>query len=128
MISLFVLPILILLVGFTIYNIKKNRRRNNKVFLEKTMTFDPTAETVQMQPQASSPINSFEDDSCKLALTLRIVGVINIIAAVILCFVFAEDLGWFSSLVVIISGILSCLFWYALAKCVDAADKYLKSH
>lgn len=124
--KLIILPILLIVVGFIIFSIIQNRKREKKELLAKTRSFDPSAE---VEPIESAPTSSdIPHDSCALATTLRIVGVVNVFAALIIGLVLADDFGWIISIAAILSGCLGCLFCYALAKCVDAADKYLNSH
>lgn len=124
--KLIILPILLIFVGFIIFSIIQNRKREKKELLAKTCSFDPSAE---VEPIESAPTSSdIPHNSCALATTLRIVGVVNVFAALIIGLVLADDFGWVISIAAILSGCLGCLFCYALAKCVDAADKYLNSH
>ncbi len=125
MTPLIILLALLLFVGFIAYSIVRNRK-SGRATLERTMSFDPAsvAEPTQL---ASMPNTDFAYEPCALAVTLRIVGVINIFAALILGFVLADDFGWVIFIAIIISGCFGSLFCYALAKCVDAAHKYLNS-
>ncbi len=118
-----ILLTLLLFVGFIAYSTVHNREFG-RATLERTMSFDP-ASVVEPTQLASMPNPIFAYKPCALAVTLRIVGAINIFAALILGVVLADDFGWTISIAVILSGCFGCLFCYALAKCVDAADKYL---
>lgn len=124
--KLIILPILLIVVGFIIFSIIQNRKREKKELLGKTMSFDPSAEAESIESASTS--SDIPHDSCALATTLRIVGFVNVFAALIIGLVLADDFGWIISIAAILSGCLGCLFCYALAKCVDAADKYLNSH
>lgn len=71
-----------------------------------------------------------------LGVAVRIIGIINVIIGCILGFVLCGQEGMFSNgydenpmglILFIISGIIVCIICFALARCVDAADKYLKS-
>lgn len=124
--KLIILSILLIFVGFIIFSIIQNREREKKELLAKTRSFDPSSEA---KPTESTLTTSgFPHESCALATTLRVVGAVNVFAALIIGLVLADDFGWIISIVAILSGCLGCLFCYALAKCVDAADKYLNSH
>lgn len=118
-----ILLALLLFVGFIAYSTVRNRK-SGRATLEHTMSFDPAA-VVEPTQLASMPNPNFAYKPCALAVTLRIVGAISIFAALILGVVLADDFGWTISIAVILSGCFGCLFCYALAKCVDAADKYL---
>ena len=120
-----ILIVLLLIVAFIGFNVWRNRKSGNEAILEKTMSFDPSKDTAPIQNGSS--INS-PNKSCALVTTLRVIGVINIFAALIFSLVVSENFGWLYSVAVSVSGCLGCLFCYALAKCVDAADKYLKNH
>lgn len=126
--KLLILLILLLFVGFIIFNIVRNRQRESRTPFEKTVSVDPIGRDESMPQRTPSVSSDPEYNSCALAITLRIVGVINVFAALIFSLVLAEDFGWIISIAVILSGCLGCLFCYALAKCVDAADKYLNNH
>ena len=126
MTSLVILIVLLLVVGVIGYSVVRNRKSSARPLLAKTRSFDPSA---AVEPIESAPTSSdIPHDSCALATTLRIVGVVNVFAALIIGLVLADDFGWVISIAAILSGCLGCLFCYALAKCVDAADKYLNSH
>lgn len=126
MTSLIILIVLLLVVCIIGYSVVRNRKSSARPFLAKTRSFDPSSEA---QPIESPSVSSgIPHDSCALATTLRIVGVVNVFAALIIGLVLAGDFGWIISTVAILSGCFGCLFCYALAKCVDAADKYLNSH
>lgn len=124
--KLIILSILLIVVGFIIFSIVKNQKRGKKELLERAMPLNPSSEAEPIE----SPLASCDapHGSCALATTLRIVGVANVFAALIIGLVLADDFGWVISIAAILSGCLGCLFCYALAKCVDAADKYLNSH
>ena len=122
-----ILSILLIFVGFIGFNVFRNRKSNGTANLEKTLSFDPISDVEPIQ-RASTPNPDFTYKPCALAVTLRIVGVVNVFAALILGLVLSEDFGWVISIAAILSGCLGCLFCYALAKCVEAADKYLNSH
>lgn len=124
--KLIILPILLIIVGFIIFSIVQNRKREGKELLGKTMSLDPSSETEPIE--SASTTSDASSGSCALATTLRIVGVVDIFAALIIGLVLADDFGWIISIAAILSGCLGCLFCYALAKCVDAADKYLNGH
>lgn len=125
MIEFAILIVLLLIVAFIGFNVLRNRKSGEEATLEKTMSFDPSkdVETIQNVSSINSP-----NKSCALATTLRVIGVINIFAALILSLVVSENFGWIYSIAVIVSGCLGGIFCYALAKCVEAADKYLKQH
>lgn len=126
MTSLVILIVLLLVVGVIGYSVVRNRKSSARPLLAKTRSFDPSA---AVEPIESVPTSSdIPNDSCALATTLRIVGVVNVFAALIIGLVLADDFGWVISIAAILLGCLGCLFCYALAKCVDAADKYLNSH
>lgn len=125
MIEFAILIVLLLIVAFIGFNVLRNRRSTGEATLEKTMSFDLSKDAEPMQN--SSSINT-PNKSCALATTLRVIGVINIFAALILSLVVSENFGWLYSIAVILSGGFGGIFCYALAKCVDAADKYLKQH
>ncbi|MCZ2855487.1 MAG: hypothetical protein O2U62_00165 [Candidatus Bathyarchaeota archaeon] len=127
MAQLVILAVLLIFVGFIGFSIFRNRKSDGTANLEKTLSFDPTSDIEPIQ-SASTPSPDFTHKPCALAVTLRIVGVVNIFAAIILGLVLADDFGWVISIAVILSGCLGCLFCYAFAKCVEAADKYLNSH
>ena len=127
MTQLVILAVLLIFVGFIGFNILRNRKSDGRATLERTMSFDPASETEPVPP-TPMPNPDFSSKPCTLAVTLRIVGVVNVFAALILGLVLAGDFGWVVSIAIILSGSLGCLFCYALAKCVDAADKYLNSH
>lgn len=126
MTSLIILIVLLLVVGVIGYSVVRNRKSTARPLLAKTRSFDPSAETEPIE--STSATCDFLHDSCALATALRIVGVVNIFAALIIGHVLADDFSWVISIAAILSGCLGCLFCYALAKCVDAADKYLNSH
>lgn len=124
--KLIILPILLIFVGFIIFSIAQNRKREKKELLGKTMSFNPSSEAKPIESTLTT--SNLPHDSCALATTLRIVGVVNVFAALIIGLVLADDFSWVISIAAILSGCLGCLFCYALAKCVDAADKYLNNH
>ena len=126
MTSLFILLILLLFVGIIGFSVARNRKSTARPLLAKTRSFDPSAETEPIESTSSTC--DFLHDSCALATALRIVGVVNIFAALIIGGVLVDDFGWVISIAAILSGCLGCLFCYALAKCVDAADRYLNTH
>lgn len=126
MIQAIIIVFLLAFVGFIGYSVVRNRKPTATPNLAKTLSFDPSSEVEPVQE--ASPVSDFPHDSCALATTLRIVGVVNVFAALIIGLVLADDFGWIISIAAILSGCLGCLFCYALAKCVDAADKYLNNH
>lgn len=129
MAQLVILIVLLIFVGFIGFNILRNRKSDDRATLERTMSFDPASVVEPTQlASTTTPNPDFAYKPCALAVTLRIVGVINIFAALIIGLVLADDFSWVISIAVILSGGLGCLFCYALAKCVDAADKYLNNH
>lgn len=126
MTSLIILFIPLLFVGFIGFSVVRNRKSKIRPLLAKTRSFDPTSKIKPIE--STSTTSDLPHDSCALATTLRIIGVVNIFAALIIGIILADDFSWGISIAVILSGGLGCLFCYALAKCVDAADKYLNSH
>lgn len=81
-----------------------------------------------------------QNTSSALATTLRVIGVLCIIGGAILGismgqssyeYIHGEFVHHSKNYGVmfggIIGGVLSCLFWFALAKCVQAATVYLNS-
>lgn len=126
MTSLIILIVLLLVVGVIGYSVVRNRKSSARPLLAKTRSFNPSAEAEPMESATTS--SDIPHDSCALATTLRIVGVVNIFAALIIELVLADDFSWVVSIAAILSGCVGCLFCYAFAKCVDAADKYLNNH
>lgn len=124
MTALFILLLLLVFIGGIYFSIVRDRKVQRAEPLKKTLTFAPSSDA---QPSTSTT-SDLPHNSCALATALRIVGVANILAALIIGLVLADDFSWVISIAVILSGGLGCLFCYALAKCVDAADKYLNSH
>lgn len=122
---IFIILIFLLLVGGIYFAIINDRKIKNTT-REKTVPCEP-AEVEPMQQHTPHRPDT-KPNPCALSTTLRIVGVANILAALIIGLVLADEFSWVISLAVILSGGLGCLFCYALAKCVDAADKYLNSH
>lgn len=126
MTSLIILFILLLFVGIIGYSVLRRRKSTARPLLAKTRSFDHSSEAEPIE--STSTTSDLPHNSCALATTLRIIGVVNVLAALIIGIVLADDFSWGISTAVILSGGLGCLFCYALAKCVDAADKYLNSH
>ncbi|MCM1066383.1 MAG: hypothetical protein NC418_02265 [Muribaculaceae bacterium] len=124
MTELIILIVLLAVVGFIVASIVRNRGKQSAT-LEKNMSFNPETDTVLSQ---STTPSEFEHKQCALAVTLRIIGVINIFASFIIAMICGNEYGWLIAIVAILSGCLGGLFCYAIAKCVDAADHYLKNH
>lgn len=122
--EIIILIVLLAAVGFIFANIVRNRGKQSAT-PEKTMSFNSEIDAVLPQ---STPPTEFEYKQCALAVTLRIIGVINIFASLIIAMICGNEYGWIIAMVAIFSGCLGCIFCYALAKCVDAADRYLKNH
>lgn len=75
MTSLIILIVLLLVVGVIGYSVVRNRKSSARPLLAKTRSFDPSAE---VEPIESAPTSSdIPHDSCTLATTLRIVGVVT---------------------------------------------------
>lgn len=126
MIEAVILVALLAFVGAIGFNIVRNRNKQ-PMELDRTMSFNPKTEVTSPQGQ-STPTSEFKHRPCALAQTLRIIGIFNIFASLIIAMVGGNDYGWLIAIVAIAAGCLGVLFCYALAKCVDAADHYLKNH
>ena len=122
--KLVILLILILVVGGISLAVVSDRKRKPAKSLSETMDCVPAAE-IEPKLHQPSTCSKVENHSCGLAVTLRLVGIINVFASLILGPVLANDFAWVVAVAVILSGFLGCLFCCALAKCVDAADRYL---
>lgn len=119
MIALF-LVLCVLLVAGIFFAINLNKRGKNSPTLDKTMSFNPNDNI----PPSQYPPMRYNHVSGPLATALRIVGGLTIVVS--LTFIDKHDnLSW---LIAIPCGVVGALFWFALAKCVDAADHYLKTH
>lgn len=119
MTELLILTALLIVVGIVGYN--AFRKKDDKPTLEKTTV---------TEVQSTEPLMEDKDyvyKPCALATILRIIGVVNVFAGLILGLVSAEELGGLVVVVMIFTGVMGCLFCYAFAKCVDAAHKYLNS-
>lgn len=123
MYGLFIPIILLVVVGLIFVSIIRNHSKS-RATLTKTMSFNPETDIAVSQ---SSP-TYVGHESCVLATTLRIIGVVNVVASFIIALVCSSEYGSIIAFIAILSGCLGCLFCYALAKCVDAADHYLKNH
>jgi len=126
MTEIIILIVLLAVVGIIIANIVRNRGKQPAT-LEKTKSFNPENDVALSQEQTTTT-SEFEYKPCILAQTLRIIGIVEIFASLIIVLICGSEYGWLISIVAILSGCLACLFCYALAKCVDAADHYLKNH
>lgn len=122
MYELFILIIFLVVVGLIFVSVIRNRSKN-RATLAKTMSFNPETDTVVSQNMPTY----FGYESCALAIILRIVGVVNIVASVIIAMMCCSEYGGLMAFIAILLGCLGCLFCYAIAKCVDAADHYLKN-
>lgn len=130
---LVILVALLIFTGLIGYNVVHNWRKM-RATLDRTLSIDPKSEVKSIHPTPASnfdftrgvPLNF--KAPCALAVTLRVVGIVTILAAIISGLILLEDFGWGIFLAIFLLGCFGCLFWYALAKCVDAADKFLNSH
>lgn len=120
-----ILIVLLMIVAFIGFDVCRKRKSVDEAILDKNTSFDPSKDAEPIQN--GSPINS-PNESCALATTLRIIGLMTIFSALLLSLVVSEDFGLLYSIAVIISGGIGCIFCYAFAIFVDAADKYLKQH
>lgn len=125
--ELVILVILIIIVSIIAYNAV--RSNNNKPLLEKTRSIDSNEEVEIDEKITPSTVDSsqFEHQPCILAIILRIVGIINALGGLILGIVCGDEFGAMIAVAVVFSGLMGCIFCFAFAKCVDAADKYLAS-
>ena len=117
---------MIIVVSIIAYNTVKS---NNTPSLEKTRSIDPNAEVKndEMINSSEETNSQFEYKPCILSIILRIVGIINALGGLILGFVCGDEFGAMIAVAVVFSGLMGCIFCFAFAKCVDAADKYLES-
>lgn len=124
--ELILLVVLMGIVSIIAYN--AIRKKNDKPLLEKTMSINPNA--VVKQPDDSTHQSTFKPQyhskPCVMASILRVVGVINAFGGIILGFYM--EFGLIIDLAVVFSGLMGCLFCFALAKCVDAAHEYLNKY
>lgn len=100
--------------------------------LNKALGLKDQRDKVYIEPSSKSATS----DKCTLATTLRIIGVINVLGSIILGFNLCGQGGMLASrydenpvglICFVISGIVGCIICFALAKCVQAATKYLNS-
>lgn len=89
MTSLIILIVLLLVVGIIGYNVVRNRKSSARQLLAKTRSFDPSSDSEPIESASTS--SDLPHDSCTLATTLRIVGVVNVFAALIIGLVLADD-------------------------------------
>lgn len=122
--EIIILMVLLAVVAFIGVSIVRNRDKQPAT-LEETISFNP--ETDAVLPQ-NSPTSEFEHKPCALAVTLRIIGILNIFVSLIIALICISEYGWLIAIIAILSGCLGGLFCYALAKCVEAADHYLENH
>lgn len=111
---------LIAIISIIAYAVAK--MKDKKPVLEKTMSIDPTSEGESIEVHSSE---NFKQESSTLATVLRIIGCLNGFGGVVLGLAAGYDLGVWTAIVVIYSGIMGCVFCFAFAKCVDAAHEYL---
>lgn len=120
---LFILIILLVAVGLILVSVIRNRSKNHAT-LAKTMSFNPVNDTAVQQ---NAP-TYFGYESCTLAVILRIIGIVNVVASFIIAMICDSEYGSLIAFIAILSGCVGVVFCYALAKCVDAADHYLRNH
>lgn len=120
MTSLIILTILLLFIGYMWYSIAQSKKNEEQDF----SLFTPSGGESKQTVSTKSGIK----ESCPLAIALRIAGGLWIFSAIIIGPTLNEYFGLIISIAIFLSCCTNCLIFFALAKFVDAADKYLNNH
>lgn len=121
MTSLIILTILLLFIGYMWYSIARNKKNEEE---QDFSLFTPSGDESKQTVSTKSGIK----ESCPLAIALRIAGGLWIFSAIIIGPTLNEYFGLIISIAIFLSCCTNCLIFFALAKFVDAADKYLNNH
>lgn len=120
MVKIIIIVVLLIIVGIIAYN-----AYSKKNLPERGTVISNSDDVSEAKTNNAIELNSTKP--CALTVILQIIGIINAFGGFILGLICGDEFGILIAIAVVFSGLMGCLFCFAFAKCVDAADKYLKS-